>query len=217
MALLNVRYVLLKIPGGSKFVTWQLEMPYHSPIIVSGTIEPPLDSPTGIDLMERFRMGPILNHELIRSQVPQVGEAFATVLGMGVSKKRPVAERIFIRDLARPVSLETNPDVRVISHHVYNQRVELQVDVTQDCYARLAYTYYPHIDLLVDGVRVEPHETAGHFMALYLTAGEHEVVIQPYLSTLRRGLLLASILALLGTAWSFFNRRQQRLCRDHLG
>ena len=92
--------------------------------------------------------------------------------------------------------LGTAPGVTLLSHHVYNQRVVLSLRVSDPCYARLAYAYYPYLEVRVNGVQVEPLVTADRFIALQLDKGEHVIVLEPFLSPLRKGLLWLDLIAL---------------------
>ena len=71
-----------------------------------------------------------------------------------------VADRIYVLPMAEPVDLGTNPSVEVLSHRVWNQRVEIRCRVAEPCFARLAYAYYPYLRVRVDGEPITPYETA---------------------------------------------------------
>ena len=107
------------------------------------------------------------------------------------------------RAFAREAELE------VISHDVWNERVDLQVRTSVACFARLAYAYYPFLEVRVDGVPVEIWQTAGGFIALELKAGEHRIELLPRLSPWRRFLLaLNGILLVLGWVACWYERRR---------
>ena len=118
--------------------------------------------------------------------------------------------RIFVLD-AGGQELGTNPAVEVLEHTVRMQRVDLKLRVSEACFARLAYSYFPHLRVTVDGREVAPLRTAGGFMAVQLEAGEHGLVLEAELSPLRRGLLAVNLLCLAATAYLFAsNRRRKR-------
>lgn len=97
-------------------------------------------------------------------------------------------------------------------HEVWNERVRLQLRVNAACFVRLAYAYYPFIEVNVDGRMVEAWQTAGGSIAIKLEAGEHVIELIPRLSSWRRGLLLLDGILLLGGGWWFFrDRRRKRL------
>ena len=107
-------------------------------------------------------------------------------------------ERILVRGLEGERDLGTTPTARVLAHRVDHQEVEIRVAVSANGYARLAYGYWPYLEVTVDGTPVQPMETAGRFMAIPLQAGEHDIAIRARLSPLRRVLLLLAVLSLAG-------------------
>ena len=120
-------------------------------------------------------------------------------------------ERILVRDVEGQRDLGTTPTARVVSHVVRRQEVEMKVEVSADCYARLAYAYFPYLRVSVDGKQVRPLQTAGRFIALPLDAGEHDLVIEARLSPLRRGLLaLAAVSLVVALALVFREHRHSR-------
>ena len=114
--------------------------------------------------------------------------ALGIVSGMELQPRRGVSKRIYIRD-GEPRSLGTTPEMSLLEHHVEGQRVRLGVEVTEACFARLAYSFHPHLQVTLDGQPVEALETAGGYLALELPPGRHDILLQPRLSPLRRGLI----------------------------
>ncbi len=132
------------------------------------------------------------------------------VANTGVNPITRVCERIFVVD-AEGRELGTNPEVEVLEHTVRMQRVDMKLRVTEACFARLAYSFFPHLRVAVDGREVAPLRTAGGFMAVHLEAGEHDVTLEAELSPLRRVLLAVNLLYLTATAYLFVgNRRRKR-------
>ncbi len=149
--------------------------------------------------------GPVLVAPEI-AQYPQTGAlaaekggptVSALIEGMGIDLIKNTCERIFIYNHEARRNLSTNPSVQVLEHSVWDQRVQIRIRVSSACYARLAYSYYPYLDVLLNGNRVEPLQTMGRFMALQLSAGEHVITLEPRLSPLRRTLLVLDISLLL--------------------
>ncbi len=118
-------------------------------------------------------------------------------------------ERILVRDLERDVDLGTTPTAQVLAHRVDHQQVEMKVSVSAKCHARLAYGYWPYLQVTVDGMPVQPMETAGRFIAIPLDAGEHEIVVTARLSPLRKGLLLLAAVSLAGALVLVFRERRE--------
>ena len=109
-----------------------------------------------------------------------------------VNPQTRTCERIFVLD-AEGQELCTNPAVKLLEHTVRMQRVDLKLRVSEACFARLAYSYFPHLRVTVDDREVVPLRTAGGFMAVQLEAGEHDLVLEAELSPLRRGLLAVNL------------------------
>ncbi|MBM3279027.1 MAG: hypothetical protein FJY95_13225 [Candidatus Handelsmanbacteria bacterium] len=117
-------------------------------------------------------------------------------------------------DWQGPEHLGGQPKVEVLEHRVWDQRVRLRLRLDGPAYVRLAYAYYPHLAVEVDGRSVEPFETVDHFLALRLDAGEHDIELRPLLSPLRRGLLLLDLLLLGVGTWLWIrDRRNHRPCK----
>ena len=62
----------------------------------------------------------------------------------------------------------------------------------------------------MNGKETEPLRTAANFIALRLEAGEQLISIEPYLSPLRRGLLLLELAWLCAAALYLWRQRAQR-------
>ena len=116
-------------------------------------------------------------------------------------------QRIFLDEHIPPQNLGTTPQIEVLSHRVWNQRVVLSIKTSDACFARLAYAYYPYLRVRVNGSEQEPRQTAGGFIALKLEKGEHEIVLEPYLSPLRTRLLILNIILLALATFCLFKYR----------
>jgi hypothetical protein len=108
--------------------------------------------------------------------------------------------QILLADEHAVEDLGTSPRVEILAHRVWNQRVELVVHASAACFARLAYTVYPHQRVSVNGRDGRPYTTAGHFVALKLGPGESRIVLEPALSPPRFYLLIANVVLLLAAA-----------------
>ena len=140
------------------------------------------------------------------------GRMLAIIEQTGVDPQSDRCRRILLKDEVE-YSLTGIADLQVLSHRVWQQRVELKVETSAACFVRLAYSSVPSLVVLVDGERVQPWTTAGHFIALPLDAGIHEIVLQPRLSWGRKGLLAVGVLALLLSLVAV--RRQRSQYRRH--
>ena len=139
----------------------------------------------------------------------RVAPIYWLIQSMAIDLKSNICERIYVRDHEPHTRTQHRPQVDLLEHRVYNQRVLLHLQTTEPCYVRLAYAYYPHLRLTVNSREVTPLETAGHFIALPLDAGDHRIEITASLSPLRRGLLLLDlVLFCVGVAWIYTERRK---------
>ena len=134
-----------------------------------------------------------------------------TIAMMELAPQGNVCKRIFVRG-GEAVSLaDNNPRVEVLEHTVRNQRVDLLIRAAVPCFIRLAYSYYPFLVVSVDGEEIQALETAGHFIALPVEAGEHRIVLEARLSPLRKGLLsLSACVLVLGLGWWYAASRRGR-------
>ena len=159
------------------------------------------------------RIGEFVRSKEIDVDIKELTELYRTrflVLSMGMDPQSRVRERIYVLD-GGGRWLGTNPEVEVFEHMVRTQRVDLKLRVSEACFARLAYSYFPYLRVTVDGREVAPMPTAGGFMAVHLEAGEHDLTLEAELSPLRRGLLAVNLFYLGATAYMFAsNRRRKR-------
>ena len=71
---------------------------------------------------------------------------------MVINPSEKSAERLFLRDISRAERLGSSPDVEILAHNVWNQRVELRVRLSEPCFVRLAYAHYPYLGVNVDSL-----------------------------------------------------------------
>jgi hypothetical protein len=119
------------------------------------------------------------------------------VEGMGLDPETGTAQRLFSRSFRDSLPGSAEPECRVGAIQQEPERVELQLDVSRDCYARLAYSYYPELRVDDDARPLPVRETADHFLFVRLNQGRHLLVIYPVQTRLRRltGILSALSLA----------------------
>jgi hypothetical protein len=135
--------------------------------------------------------------------------ALWTIRAMEVHPVEKRCETIYLRGAEGARTFANRADLEVISHEVWNERVDLRVQTSAACFARLAYAYYPYLEVRVDGMPVEIWQTAGGFIALELKAGEHRIELLPRLSPWRRFLLaLNGVLLLLAGGVCCYERRR---------
>jgi len=205
--LLNVRNVLAAQEDGT--TSW-LTFGGQTPVLVAPRVAAyefsNLQSALSEEEIERMLWRPtgLSRLEVLEQAYPVVG----LINDMDVSPRGSYAARFLLADYAGQGDLGTSPAVEVMAHRVLNQRVELEVDVTERAYARLAYAWYPYLRVEVDGRRVETWSTAGGFVCLPLEAGRHLITLVPELSPLRRGLWVPCGLLCMAALWaSWWARR----------
>ena len=184
----------------------------NTPILVA-----PKLAPFPEEELERLRESGELDDMIVayfpeRENVEEMVELFPTlwtIQAMGIHPVEKRCETIYLRSVASERAFAREAELEVISHDVWNERVDLQVRTSGACFARLAYAYYPFLEVRVDGVPVEIWQTAGGFIALELKAGEHRIELLPRLSPWRRFLLaLNGILLVLGGVACWYERRR---------
>ena len=187
LRLLDTRYVIATSNERRTGFTFSME---HTPLLVSGRLE-------GYDegAVDRGGLSARFGEDLDERAARMLWIILRTGLhpGSGLS-----CERILVRGPEDEGDLGTTPTARVLAHRVDHQEVEMRVSVSARCFARLAYGYWPYLEVTVDGVAVRPMETAGRFLAVPLEAGEHVIAIRARLSPLRKGLLLLAGVCLAG-------------------
>ena len=188
--MLNTRltYVLDAEKGELIRVVW----PYHSPIVVAPEARV-------------FQAGVDGDRVAVFEQM---------IREMHVNVRTHTSQRILLADGEHSEHLGTAPQLELISHQVWNQRVLLNVRVTESCFARLAYAYYPYLGVYVNGERVKPYRTADDFIALKLGTGVHEIELKPHLSPLRRFFLIVDIMILMGVGMWWWRRRKSNTLQE---
>ncbi len=195
----DVEHLLLGLYLLNTYLTYVLEpetqslvrvaWPYHSPIVIAPEVRV-YDEMGGDDRVAH------LKH---------------VIDNMKINVRNHTSQRIFVANDEVAEHLGTEPQLEVILHQVWNQRVLLNVRVTAPCFARLAYALYPYLGVYVNGERVQPIRTAGDFVAVKLDAGVHEIELRPHLSPLRQFLLIVDGMILIGSCVWWWRRRRLRV------
>jgi hypothetical protein len=134
--------------------------------------------------------------------------------GMKIDVRANTSANILLADGTTSEDLGTNPQLELIGHQVWNQRVLLNVRVTEPCFARLAYAHYPFLGVYVNGEYITSHRTAGGFVALKLAAGVSEIELKPHLSPLRRFFLVVDVLIVVGACVWWWKRRTPSVLQE---
>jgi hypothetical protein len=104
----------------------------------------------------------------------------------------------FIPTLAgtNPESLPGSPGLLIDSTKIRHQDVVTGFQAGADCFLRVAVSYYPELEVRLDGRPVPFFETADHFTYIRCPAGSHVLSVRARLSGLRIATLLLSLVSL---------------------
>ncbi len=196
--LMNTRHLLYSDSEQDRI--FHGEFPEASPVVVSSKIS---GWPYPVLELDRARArsgSGVDEREARRIQSLALSDFVKLLQSMDVDIKNRACEQILVTDEHAKEDLGTSPRVEVLAHRLWNQRVELVVRASAACFARLAYTAYPHQRITVNGGEVRPYTTAGRFVALKLGPGESRIVLEPTLSPLRFTLLIVDVVLLLAAA-----------------
>ena len=150
--LLNSRFLIVSSNNEAR----NLSLDHNSPIVVSSRLIS--YNPEAAYQVE------LTGANLDSLSARSISQVFWIIGEMGIRPHENACERIFIRDKEEN-DLGTEPTAQVLAHVVRHQQVQMKVAISEACYARLSYAYFPYLQITVDGTPVEPLETAGRFIA----------------------------------------------------
>jgi hypothetical protein len=96
-----------------------------------------------------------------------------------------------------PLQINSPLRVNVITHELQPQYAKITFDLNAEAYVQLGYSYYPYLNVLLDGKKVEAFPTSLQLIALKVPAGRHTVELVPYLSPIRIVSLVVGLAATL--------------------
>jgi hypothetical protein len=104
----------------------------------------------------------------------------------------------FIPALAgtKPESMPGRPTLSIDSTKIRHPDVVTGFRASADCFLRVAISYYPELELRLDGKPVPFFETADHFIYIRCPAGSHVLSVKARLGGLRIATLLLSLVSL---------------------
>jgi len=109
-----------------------------------------------------------------------------------------------------PESLSGLPALMIDSTRIRHPEVVTGFRVNVDCFLRVAVSYYPELEVLLDGKPVQFFETADHFTYLRCPAGPHVLSVKARLSGLRLATLLLSLVSLPAVLVLILRRRRPK-------
>jgi hypothetical protein len=122
----------------------------------------------------------------------------------------------FIPGLAgtNPESLPGLPALVIDSTRIRHQDVVTGLRVSADCFLRIAVSYYPELEVTLDGRPVQFSETADHFTWIRCPAGAHVLRVTARFGALRFASLLLSLVSLPVVLVMILRRRRGRPAGD---
>jgi len=174
--------------------------PGASPVIVSSRV---LRRPTA-----DFTQVPIQNFYVASDWRGLVGE-------MELDPETGTARRLFTIGLDDSLPGIEAPSCRVSAIRQDHEQVDFALEVSRDCYARLAWSYYPELQVTDNGAAASTWETADQFLLVRLNAGRHAIVIRPTNTPLRRSFGLLSAISLVIAVGLLAGTRIRRRARRH--
>ena len=108
-----------------------------------------------------------------------------------------------VKSGCRQQTLPGLPTVEILDSRIQHQSVDLKVRASCDCFLRLALSYYPWLQVFLDGEEVRFFETKAHFVYLRLPVGTHTIEVTARLTPIRRWTLLFSVLVLVACVATF--------------
>ena len=162
LTMMDVRYHILSNRDEEISIGDLGETGSHGPVLVSSKIEP--FPRRGLDqLVAGGEPFSAMESEGVDSGFTKMltdsYHALFLVANTGVDPVTRVCERIYVLG-SEGRELGTNPAVEVLEHTVRMQRVDLKLRVSEACFARLAYSYFPHLRVTVEAAP-SAHTRAG--------------------------------------------------------
>lgn len=108
---------------------------------------------------------------------------------MGINREKKLSKVLLTTSAGdyQPGVDGKNPlSIELINEDVKNTTISMKIKADEDCFLRLSYTYYPHMEIYIDEKRISPLKSAFEFIILPFPAGEHRVFIKYTWSQLRK-------------------------------
>lgn len=116
---------------------------------------------------------------------------------MNIDLPGGTADCLIVRDSNLPPSAAGNPhdvDVQIRHFAVTINTVEIRYAASGSGYGRLAFSYFPYLDVRLDGKKTKFFRDAMHCIVTPLPAGEHVISIHGRASPLRRWTFVLSLI-----------------------
>ena len=137
----------------------------------------------------------------------EVGMIEPLINQMSLNQERNSAGQLFLMQDQQLPDLPFNEESRLTIRN-FEQTINksfLDVETDQDCYLQLAHSYYPYLYVYLDGKKAPFYETVFGSIVLALPKGQHRIMIEPYLSPVRKICVSISLISLV-LALVFYRR-----------
>lgn len=140
---------------------------------------------------------PLCSENIIQSRTLCIAQDWQTLLDtVEIDPENKSLNFIPVTENQSYESLPGLPAVHILESKVQNQQVTIKVQTNEDCFLRLALSYYPELRVMLDGKKTGFYETKAHFIYLKCPAGTHTIRLTAPLGLLRRLMLILSSLAI---------------------
>lgn len=118
-------------------------------------------------------------------------------------------ESIILQHIKSTRIFNTKPSIKVLRHKVEIQKMTMVIEVSDSCFARLPYAYYPSLSVMRNKKSIAKMQTAGGFICIELPPGKHTIELVPSLSFLRKTLLGIEVVTLLAIFGLIYKSQRQ--------
>ncbi len=106
------------------------------------------------------------------------------------------ADTLWVRTETDNTFPAANLEVTTLGFKLENQKVEVKLSSTGDCYIRLPFSYYDDLQATINGTESRIFPTADYFVGMRIPRGTSRIVLTPQISILRKACNLISIASL---------------------
>ncbi|MAG15603.1 hypothetical protein CMO88_00925 [Candidatus Woesearchaeota archaeon] len=168
----------------------------HSPIIASNqkTLAgfPELEKEHAWELRTRFE-----DRNIDFSEVSSILNL------MQVDTEKRVAGQILVKDSSNEFIASKDLEIDIKEARTRIDKAEIDYKINSDAFLQLSYSHSPYLSVKIDGKETEYWKTAINTIAVKTEPGEHTITIQGKQSTLRKQLMLVSLLGLIVIVYLF--------------
>ncbi len=216
--LINLKYMItdyqINLPGNDeniKFIGhthnkyFLYENNLISPIIVSSRLEPLPDKD----------FASLDNHPMFLSQDERNKNSnfiFNYLSDMDINRNNNSAYRLYANVKGNHIiSSSDKIKCRVITNKLYLNKVYIKVEVNNDCFARLSYSYHPSIQVKVNNKKKKIYRIDNRFLGIKLKKGVNTIKVNYKFSPFERFLLLIEIIIILLFIFLIYKQKEVNL------